>query len=173
MIGKSLGHYEITARIGRGGMGEVYRARDTKLDRDIALKVLPSEMAEDPESIQRFQREAKALAALNHPNIVTIYSVESEGGLHFLTMELLGTETLQSVIRPGGLALRRVIGDFDGAMQLLEQSVADREISVLLMPAWVDAIPAYAPIRSHPRYALFLEKMGFQSRLARHRADAR
>ena len=89
MIGRTLAHYRITAAIGAGGMGEVYRATDTKLGRDVALKVLPAEMAASPERLERFQREAKALAALDHPGIVTVYSVEEADGVHFLTMELV------------------------------------------------------------------------------------
>ena len=76
MIGQTLSHYRITARIGAGGMGEVYRATDTKLGRDVALKVLPTEMASNPERRERFQREAQALAALDHPGIVSVFSVE-------------------------------------------------------------------------------------------------
>ena len=76
MVGKKLAHYEITEKLGAGGMGEVYRARDTKLARDVAIKVLPAEFAADHERRKRFTREAQAIAALKHPNIVTIYSVE-------------------------------------------------------------------------------------------------
>ena len=86
MIGKTLAHYEILAKIGQGGMGEVYRALDTKLDREVALKVLSADMAHDSVRLDRFEREAKAIAALKHPNIVTIYSVEEVDGLRFLTM---------------------------------------------------------------------------------------
>ena len=78
MIGKTIHHYKIIDRLGKGGMGEVYVAEDTKLKRKIALKVLPEEMAHDPERLDRFQREAEAIAALNHPNIITIFSVEEE-----------------------------------------------------------------------------------------------
>jgi len=85
--GTKLGAYEIQSPLGAGGMGEVYRASDTKLGRDVALKVLPAEMAHDPERLTRFRREAKALAQLDHPNIVTIYSVEESDGIHFLTIE--------------------------------------------------------------------------------------
>ncbi len=74
MIGRTLGHYHITSAIGSGGMGDVYRATDTKLGRDVALKVLPAEMASRPERLERFRREAKALAALDHPGIVTVHS---------------------------------------------------------------------------------------------------
>ena len=88
MIGKRLGHYQVVDKLGAGGMGEVYRATDTKLRREVALKVLPPDMALDPERLARFQREARAVAALNHPHIVTIFSVEEADGIHFLTMEL-------------------------------------------------------------------------------------
>ena len=87
-VGQNVLHYRIVDKIGAGGMGEVYRATDTKLGRDVALKVLPAGMARDPERLQRFQREARAVAALNHPHIVTIYSVEEADGVHFLTTEL-------------------------------------------------------------------------------------
>jgi len=88
-------------------MGEVYRAEDTKLGREVALKVLPEEMADDPTRLERFQREARAVAALNHPNIVTIYSVEEAGGTHFLAMELIEGHTLSEEIPTGGLGLGR------------------------------------------------------------------
>ena len=93
LIGRTLGHYRITAAIGAGGMGEVYRATDTKLGRDVAIKVLPAAVAQDPERLARFEREARSLAALNHPNIVTIYSVEEVDGSRFLAMELVEGET--------------------------------------------------------------------------------
>ena len=86
-------------------MGEVYRARDPRLKRDVALKVLPAELASEPERLERFQREAEALAALNHPHIVTIFSVEEADDLRFLTMELVEGKTLSKVIPRGGLPL--------------------------------------------------------------------
>ena len=89
MIGQTLSHFKITAKLGEGGMGEVYRAEDTKLKREVALKVLPSELAGSQERLERFQREAETLAALDHPNIVTIYSVEQAEGVPFLTMQLV------------------------------------------------------------------------------------
>jgi adenylate cyclase len=94
VIGRTLGHYEILALIGRGGMGEVYRARDTRLDRDVALKVLPRDVARDPVRLERFLREAKMVAGLNHPHIVTLHSVEESGGIHFLVMELVDGQPL-------------------------------------------------------------------------------
>ncbi len=102
-------HYRITAVIGAGGMGEVYRATDTKLGRDVALKVLPQNVAGDPERLARFQREARAIAALNHPNVVTIYSVEESEGVHFLTMELIEGEPLDRLIAAQGLSAERIV----------------------------------------------------------------
>ena len=89
LIGRQLNHYKVLSPLGKGGMGEVYLAEDLKLHRKVALKVLPSEMAADPDRLARFQREARAVAALNHPNIITIYSVEEADSIHFLTMELV------------------------------------------------------------------------------------
>ncbi len=80
-LGTRLGSYEVTAKIGQGGMGEVYRAKDTKLGRDVALKVLPDLFADDPERLARFQREARVLASLNHPNIASIYGLEESDGV--------------------------------------------------------------------------------------------
>ena len=107
--GHTLGSYEIVARIGAGGMGEVYRAVDTRLGREIALKLLPPETADDPERLTRFRREARAAAALNHPNVVTVYSVEESGGVHFLTMELVDGQPLHELIPSTGLPAAQVI----------------------------------------------------------------
>jgi len=92
--GTRLGPYEILAPLGAGGMGEVYRARDTKLARDVALKVLPEAFAKDAERMARFQREAQMLASLNHPNIASIYGLEESGGVRALVMELVEGPTL-------------------------------------------------------------------------------
>ncbi len=92
--GTKLGPYEVIAPLGAGGMGEVYRARDTKLGRDVALKVLPASMANDAERMARFQREAQVLASLNHPNIAAIYGLEDSSGVHALVMELVEGPTL-------------------------------------------------------------------------------
>ncbi len=109
MIGRTLSHYHITAAIGAGGMGEVYRANDTKLGRDVALKVLSAQMAHDPNRLVRFQREARSVAALNHPHIVTIFSVEEAEGVHFLTMELVEGQSLERLIPAGGLPVERIV----------------------------------------------------------------
>ena len=107
--GTRLGPYEILAPLGAGGMGEVYRATDTKLGRDIALKVLPAEMAHDPERLARFRREAKALAQLDHPNIVTIHSVEESDGVHYLTMQLVEGQPLDRLIPGSGLPIGQIV----------------------------------------------------------------
>ena len=109
MIGRTLSHYHITAAIGAGGMGEVYRANDTKLGRDVALKVLSAQMAHDPNRLARFRREARSVAALNHPHIVTIFSVEEAEGIHFLTMELVEGQSLERLIPAGGLHVERIV----------------------------------------------------------------
>src|SRR5271169_3708509 len=107
--GTKFGSYEIQSPLGAGGMGEVYRATDTRLGRDVALKVLPGEMAHDPERLARFRREAKSLAQLDHPNIVTIYSVEESDGIHFLTMQLVEGLPLDRLIPQGGLPVEQIV----------------------------------------------------------------
>lgn len=104
-----IGHYEIIGKIGEGGMGTVYEARDTKLGRRIAVKMLPSAVAGDVDRMLRFEREARAVAALNHPNIVTLHSVEEVDGLHFLTMEYVAGEKLSEVIPPDGLSIEHFL----------------------------------------------------------------
>ncbi len=94
MIGRTLGHYRIVEKIGAGGMGEVYRARDTKLAREVAIKVLPEAFASKPERLARFKREAQLLAALNHSHIAAIYALEEADGVSFLVLELVPGETL-------------------------------------------------------------------------------
>jgi eukaryotic-like serine/threonine-protein kinase len=109
MIGTSLGHYRIERLLGSGGMSDVYLAEDMKLGRQVALKVLSHDVARDPERRERFEREARAAAALNHPHIVTIHSVEEVDGLTFLTFELIEGHTLAEIIPTGGLSLDRML----------------------------------------------------------------
>src|SRR6202051_81614 len=97
--GAKLGSYEVVSAIGAGGMGEVYQAHDTKLGRDVAIKVLPEAFARDPEKLSRFQREAKLLASLNHPNIATIHGLEDSNGTSYLVMALVSGDTLQQRVR--------------------------------------------------------------------------
>src|SRR5215472_15389068 len=101
--GSRLGPYEILSPLGAGGMGEVYRARDTRLNRDVAVKVLPAALACSPEHLARFLREAQTLASLNHPNIASIYGLEESGNVPALVMELLEGQTLKDRIAQGSL----------------------------------------------------------------------
>ena len=108
--GKRFGSYEIVAAIGAGGMGEVYRARDTRLGREVALKVLPAELSQDPERLSRFEQEARAASALNHPNIITIYEVGAADSTAFIAMELVDGKTLRELSASDPLPVRRVMG---------------------------------------------------------------
>src|SRR5262245_42274924 len=107
--GTRVGAYEIVSPLGAGGMGEVYRAHDPRLGRDVALKILPADMAADPSRLERFTREARAIAALNHPHIVTIYSTEEVDGIRFLTMELVEGQPLDALVPASGLPLARFL----------------------------------------------------------------
>jgi TolB-like protein len=117
LIGRQLGTYEVLSLLGAGGMGEVYRARDTKLNRDVALKILPDAFALDAGRLARFRREAQAVAALNHPHIVTIFSIEEQDDVPFMTMELIEGRTLDQGIPRGGLSVARF---FDIAIALAD-----------------------------------------------------
>ena len=107
--GETVGHYRVLHTLGKGGMGEVYAAEDTKLHRTVALKILPAVFASDPAFLERFQREAQAVAALNHPNIVTIYSVEENRGRPFITMECVEGRPLSDLIVGGGMPIDRIL----------------------------------------------------------------
>ncbi len=120
-MAKTIGAYKVLAKLGEGGMGEVYRAHDPRLGRDVALKVLPPEMASDPARLERFTREARAIAALNHPHIVTIYSTEEADGIRFLTMEVVEGQGLDTLIPPAGLPIARFL---DLAMPLADALTA-------------------------------------------------
>src|SRR6202040_3800721 len=107
--GTKLGPYEIVAPLGAGGMGEVYRARDIRLGRDVALKILPESCARDSDRLRRFEQEARAVAALNHPNILALFDIGQHNGSPFLVSELLEGETLRSVLDRGALPQRKTI----------------------------------------------------------------
>ena len=108
MIGKTVGHYRITARLGAGGMGEVFLAEDTRLDRKAAIKFLPADLADDPDRRQRFLTEAKAASALNHPHVCVVYDVgETEDGLPFIAMEFVEGQSLGDLVKQGPLEISR------------------------------------------------------------------
>ena len=128
MIGSTLAQYRVLGRLGSGGMGEVYLAGDTRLGRKVALKVLPASLLDQPQLLARFQREARALAAVNHRNVVTLYSVEEHEGLPFLTMELVEGQTLVELIPAAGMSLELLL---DVAVQLADGLAAAHEQGVL------------------------------------------
>src|SRR5882762_4686035 len=109
LVGRRLGPYDILGLVGAGGMGEVYRARDTRLNRTIAIKVLPSSLAREPERRKRFEREAQAVSSLNHPHICTLHDVGSQDGVDFLVMECVEGETLAKRLEKGPLPLEQVL----------------------------------------------------------------
>ena len=139
--GTSLGPYAVTAKIGEGGMGEVYQARDTKLDRDVALKVLPEAFTADPDRLARFEREAKVLASLNHPNIGSIYGLEEAEGIRALVLELVEGPTLADRITQGPIPIDEALPI---AKQIAEALEAAHEQGVIhrdLKPANIKVKP--------------------------------
>src|SRR5271169_7077089 len=107
--GAKLGPYEIVSPLGAGGMGEVYRARDTRLDRTVAIKILPGHLSSNPEAKQRFEREARTISSLNHPNICVLHDVGSQDGTSYLVMEYVDGETLDSRLQKGPLPLKQAL----------------------------------------------------------------
>jgi serine/threonine protein kinase len=141
MIGKTLGNFEITSLIGKGGMGEVYQAKDLKLGRDVAIKVLPEEFAKDIERVARFQREAKLLASLNHPNIAAIHGLEESDGVHFLVLELIEGDTLADRLKHGAVPVEESL---KLTLQIAEALEAAHEKGVIhrdLKPANIKITP--------------------------------
>ncbi len=141
MIGRSIAHYTITAKIGEGGMGEVYRATDAKLKRDVALKVLPESFTQDPQRMARFTREAQVLASLNHPNIGAIFGLEEEDGIRALVLELIEGEDLSERIAKGPIPLEKSLKI---ALQIAEALEAAHEKGIIhrdLKPANIKITP--------------------------------
>ncbi len=141
MIGKTLGHYQISSQLGKGGMGEVYQAKDHVLGRNVAIKILPEEFARDADRVARFQREAKLLASLNHPNIATIHGLEESGGIRFLVMEMVEGETLAERIKRGPIPVEESL---KLALQIAEALEAAHEKGAIhrdLKPANVKVTP--------------------------------
>jgi serine/threonine protein kinase len=130
--GTKLGPYEILAPIGAGGMGEVYRAKDPRLGREVAIKVLAPDVAQDPERVRRFENESRAASALNHPNIVTVYDVGSENGATYTAMELVHGVTVREIADEGSVPTRRLldlsIQMADGLAKAHEAGIVHRDL---------------------------------------------
>src|ERR1700691_5621201 len=120
--GTKLGPYEIQSPLGAGGMGEVYRAKDTRLDRTVAVKILPAHLSDNPEAKQRFDREARAISSLNHPNICTLFDVGHQSGTDYLVMEFLEGETLADRLRRGPLTAEQLLKCGNEICEGLEQA---------------------------------------------------
>jgi serine/threonine protein kinase len=140
-IGTKLGSHEITALLGKGGMGEVYRARDTKLKREVAIKILPEGFSRDPDRVARFQREAEVLASLSHPNIAAIHSLEEEQGSRFLVLELVEGETLDERIKRGPIAIEDTLQIAKSICEALEAAHEKGIVHRDLKPANVKITP--------------------------------
>src|SRR6188508_2875048 len=125
--GSQLGSYEIQGLLGEGGMGQVYKARDGKLGREVAIKVLPASVANDPERLSRFEREARVLASMNHPNIATVYAVEEGAGVSALVMELVEGETLEARLKARVADATRTRG-FSRALPMAEILAIARQL---------------------------------------------
>ncbi len=141
MVGKTLGHYQITNQLGKGGMGEVFQAKDQILGRDVAIKVLPEEFARDADRVARFQREAKVLASLNHPNIAAIHGLEQSEGKNFLVLELVEGQTLADRIKAGPIPVEESLRL---ALQIAEALEAAHEKGVIhrdLKPSNIKVTP--------------------------------
>ena len=140
-IGTQLGSHEITALLGKGGMGEVYRARDLKLKREVAIKILPEEFSRDSDRISRFQREAEVLASLNHPNIANIYDLEEHDGSRYLVLELVEGETLADRIARGPIPVEEAVAIAKQICEALETAHEKGVIHRDLKPANIKITP--------------------------------
>src|SRR6516225_8144464 len=140
-IGSQLGSHEITALLGKGGMGEVYRARDLKLKREVAIKILPDEFSRDSDRVSRFRREAEVLALLNHPNIAAIYDLQEADGSQFLVLELVEGETLADRIAGGPIPVEEVRNIAKSICEALETAHEKGIIHRDLKPANVKITP--------------------------------
>jgi serine/threonine protein kinase len=168
MIGQNISHYRIVEMLGGGGMGVVYKAEDTRLHRFVALKFLPQEVSRDPRTLARFQREAQAASALNHPNICTIHDIGEHDGLAFIAMEFLDGVTLKHLIDGKPLNVNHIssyviaehyadLGDRDHAFEWLNICYEERNMYLVLLPT--DA--RFDSLRADPRYKEFVHKVGF------------
>src|SRR5438876_4164513 len=140
-VGTQLGSHEIIALLGKGGMGEVYRARDTKLKREVAIKILPDRSSHDHDSVSRFQREAQVLASLNHPNIAAIYDLQESNGSRYLVLELVDGETLAERILRGPIPVDEALRIAQSICEALEAAHEKGIVHRDLKPANVKITP--------------------------------
>ena len=167
--GARLGPYEVSGPLGAGGMGEVYRARDTRLKRDVALKILPASVATDAERLARFQREAEVLASLNHPHVAGIYGLEESAGMRALVLELVEGDTLDERIARGAIPVQTALGlagQIAAALEVAHQrGIVHRDLkpanikitptarsrfSISASPSWPNATTRRASLRTPP-----------------------
>jgi serine/threonine protein kinase len=156
--GQSLGPYTIQAPLGAGGMGEVYRARDARLNRDVAIKVIPPSVADNPAALARFEREAHAIAALSHPNILTIFDVGHSDGRPFAVMELLEGETLRARLAQGPLPVRKAVE----IAALIARGLAAARATARRCPTAGSPCTGSRGAKTAPRFGL-VERKGWQS----------
>jgi hypothetical protein len=156
MVGQRLLHYEILVKLGEGGMGVVYKARDTHLDRFVAIKVLPAEKVADPERKRRFMQEAKAASALNHPNIITIHDISSDGGIDFIVSRRGGALDLPLGLElhtKGNLPrLRRAASRPDGQIPFLGEGQSRLGVIAVELHGCVAAGPSEQTVRCHRQF---------------------
>lgn len=165
MIGEILSHYRITGKVGAGGMGEVYRAHDPRLDREVAIKIMPGSASRDPMRIERFQREARAAGALNHPNVLAIYDVGTHDGAPYIVSELLVGSNLRDRMVAGDLTRRTALGFASKIAEGLEDlgqreraiEWIERALDAGLTPAWIDRRPGLRELASDPRYRTLID----------------
>ena len=141
MIGSNVSHYKVTSKLGEGGMGEVWRAEDTKLGREVALKMLPDAFAQDEERLARFEREARVLASLSHPNIAGIHGIEEVDGHRFLVMELVEGETLAEHIKRGPMPIEEAVRVAEQIAEAVESAHEKGVVHRDLKPANVNITP--------------------------------
>jgi len=162
LTGQTISHYRILEKLGSGGMGEVYRAQDLHLRRDVAIKVLPTAVSSDPDRLRRFQQEATAAAALNHPNILVVFELGTHEGTPFLVAELLEGETLREHIKRGRIPARKSEGDlvaqkFDLSRKIENRTrvTVDAQLSVVRARAVTLAFQVALPGRSRVKNTKF------------------
>ncbi len=165
MVGTTISHYKVLEKIGQGGMGEVYRAEDTNLSREVAIKVLPEQFTQDPQRLARFEREAKLLASLNHPNIAAIYGYEEADDIHFLVLELVEGKTLAERVKKGPLPVEEAL---EVCRQFLGQLQAFRKESFKMRNRIIGSILAAVVLAISP---LLLAQTAQQSGAAKATPD--